>query len=385
MAGFTGYRREDDRVGVRNHVLVMASVSCANGVVAAIGRELPDAVAVTHTEGCGRGPDDVTLAIRTLVGTASHPNVSAALVVGLGCEVVKAEMVAERASEGGRRVEHLCIQDVGGTGPAIEAGVAVVRDMLAEADGKERTRVGLDQLTLGLECGGSDALSGVTANPALGLVSDWLVGEGGGVILAEITEFIGTEDAVGPRCATPEVRERLLGRIAHQRELVREKLGPFAHLVIAPGNAEGGLSSIQEKSMGSVEKGGSTPIRQVLEYAEAPTEQGLVVMDTPGSDVFSFTGEIAAGAQVVMFTTGRGTPTGSPIAPVIKISTNTSLFERMPGDMDYDAGQVLSGRTLAEVAVDLEGLLLEVLEGRHTCAETNRSEMFAISSSGPPF
>jgi altronate dehydratase large subunit len=176
-----------------------------------------------------------------------------------------------------------------------------------------------------------------------------------------------------------------MARLAHQRQTVKEELGPFAHLVIAPGNVEGGLSSIEEKSLGSFAKGGHTPIRQVVEYAETPTERGLVVMDAPGSDVFSFTGELAAGAQVMLFTTGRGTPTGSPIAPTVKISTNSSLFERMADDMDFDAGRLMHGRSLPEVAEELRDLVVEVADGATTCAERNRSAMFAITSSGPPF
>lgn len=383
--GFAGYRRADGRVGVRNHVVVLSSVSCANGVVDAIGRAVPDVVTITHTEGCGRGPDDVTTAIRTLVGTASHPNVAGALVVGLGCEVIGAAMVAERARAGGRRVEFLGIQDTGGTPRTVEAGVRIVRDLLDEAAAVEREEVGFQHLTMAVECGGSDAMSGLTANPTLGLVADWLVGQGGTVIMSEVTEFIGAEDAAGQRCTTDEVRERLLGLLAGQRQRVKDSLGPFAHLVIAPGNAEGGLSSIEEKSLGSFAKGGHTPIRQVVDYAEAPVEHGLVVMDTPGSDVFSMTGKFAGGAQLLVFTTGRGSPAGSPLGPVVKVSTTTDLFERMPDDIDFDAGPVLAGRPMAEVADDLRELVIEVAEGRTTCAERNRTDLFAIHSAGPPF
>ena len=216
MAEFMGYRRVDGTVGVRNHVVVMSSVSCANGVVEAIGREVPEVVAITHTEGCGRGPDDVTMAIRTLVGTASHPNVSATLLVGLGCEVIQATMLAARASEAGRRVEFLGIQDTGGTPRTVEAGVAVVRDMLAEASTQERERVCVELLMMAVECGWSDSMWGLTAYPAIGLVADWLVDCGGRVLMSEITEFIGAEDAAAARCATPEVRDRLMTMLAER-------------------------------------------------------------------------------------------------------------------------------------------------------------------------
>ena len=383
--GFLGYRRADGSVGVRNHVIAISSVSCANGVVEGIAREVPGVKAITHTEGCGRGPDDFVVALRTLIGAARHPNVAGALVVGLGCEVIKAEMIAAPVAAAGRRVEMLEIQETGGTPGSIAMGAGLVREMLAEAAAQQREEHGFEHLTLAMECGGSDSMSGLTANPAVGVVSDWLVAQGGSVLMSELTEFIGAEDAVAQRCATPEVRDELLGLLAAQRALVRENLGPLAHMVIAPGNAEGGLSSIEEKSLGSFAKGGSTPIRQVVDYAEQPTERGLVVMNTPGSDIFSMTGKIAAGAQVLLFTTGRGSPAGSPLVPVVKIATNTRLFEHMADDMDFDAGAVMQGRTIAEVGDDLRDLVIEVANGRPTKPELNRSEMFAITSSGSPF
>lgn len=203
--------------------------------------------------------------------------------------------------------------------------------------------------------------------------------------MSETTEFIGAEEAVATRCATPEVRDRMMGLLADQRAQVKEHLGPFAHLVIAPGNAEGGLSSIEEKSMGSFAKGGHSPIVQVVAYAEPPSEAGLVVMDTPGSDIFSMTGKLAAGAQVLVFSTGRGSPAGSPLAPVVKVATTTDLFERMPDDMDFDAGTVMAGRSLDQVAGDLRTLVAEVVGGRTTCPERTRTELFAIHSTGAPF
>ncbi|MBW2273017.1 MAG: UxaA family hydrolase [Deltaproteobacteria bacterium] len=383
--GFRGYRRSDGRVGVRNHVVVMSSVSCANGVVEAIGRELPEVKTVIHSEGCGRGPADVPATLRTLVGVARHPNVAATLVVGLGCEAIKAQIVAGQAAEGGRRIEVIGIQECGGTPKSVARGVEIAQGMLAEAATAEREEVGFEHLTLAMECGGSDSMSGITANPCVGRAADWLVERGGRVILSEITEFIGTEEIVAERCATPELSEQVLSELAGHRAWVKRELGPMANFVIAPGNSEGGLSSIAEKSLGCIEKGGRSPIREIVDYAESPGSKGLVIMKTPGSDIFSITGMIAGGAQLVLFTTGRGSPAGSPIAPVVKIASTTRLFESMPDDMDFDAGCIAAGSSLSEVGEELVGLVVEVAEGRATRAEINRCELFAIHTVGAAF
>ncbi|RIK06079.1 MAG: carbohydrate hydrolase [Acidobacteria bacterium] len=382
---FLGYPRPDGRVGVRNHVVVISSVSCANGVVEAIGRELPAVKAITHTEGCGRGPDDVSIAIRTLAGTISNPNVASALVIGLGCEVIKAAMISVQAAATGKRIEHFGIQESGGTPASIARGLQIASEMLEEASSIQRQEFGLEKLTFAVECGGSDSMSGLTANACIGEVTDWLVGAGGTVLMSEITEFIGAEEAIAGRCGSPEVRERLLKLLAEQRSLVKEKLGPMAHMVIAPGNAEGGLSSIEEKSLGSLAKGGSSTIAEVVEYAEQPGGPGLVIMNTPGSDIFSMTGKIAGGAQLLLFSTGRGSPAGHPITPVIKVASNTGLFEAMPDDMDFNAGVVMESSAIADAGAELRALAIEVANGIPTKAEINRSEMFAIHSTGSPF
>jgi len=360
--GFMGYRRRDGGVGVRNHVVVMASVSCANAVVQGIGRELPELKTVTHSEGCGRGPIDLPTTLRTLGGVASHPNAAAVVVVGLGCETLKAGLLAERAEESGKPVEFFDIQDVGGTPRAIAKGVDIGRRMLAEAAGAKREEFGFEQLTLALECGGSDSMSGVTANPCVGVVADWLVAQGGRAILSEITEFLGTEEIVAQRCVTAEVREKLLSLLTAHGERVKRELGAMAKLVISPGNAEGGLSSIAEKSLGCIQKGGSSPIRDVIGYAEPASGPGLVIMNTPG-----------------------GSPAGSPIAPVVKIASSSRLFEAMPDDMDFDAGRVMGGPGVDEVGAELIDLVVDVANGKPTRAELNRSEMFAIHTMGAAF
>ena len=315
--GFMGYKRPDGKCGVRNHVMVLASVSCANGVVNAIGRELPEIKAVTHPEGCGRGIADVEITGRTLAGLCKNPNVAAVLIVGLGCEFIKASQVAEQGQVSGKPVETLVIQEQGGTKKTTAKGLEVARKMLAEAGTVEREDCGWDKLVLGLECGGSDALSGVTANPLVGTAADWLVAQGGTVILSETTEMIGTEEVLSKRAATPEIGKKLYEMIKDHTAFVKEALGPFASMVISPGNIEGGLSNITEKSLGCIIKGGTSPVNEVVDYGTEPSASGLVIMDTPGSDIFSLTGMAAGGAQIMLFTTGRGSPVGFPIVPVV--------------------------------------------------------------------
>jgi len=383
--GFMGYKRPGGKVGVRNHVLVLSSVACANGVVNAIGRELPEVKAVTHTEGCGRGVADVGLSMRTLTGLCKNPNVAAVLVVGLGCEFVKAPGVAEAAAVTGKPVEHLVIQDNGGSQKTTRKGIEIARKFLDEAGKIEREECDFSDLTVGLECGGSDAMSGVTANPMVGATADWLVGQGGTVILSETTEMMGTAHILARRAATPEIGEQIKALIKKQEELADVHLGPFKNVAISPGNMDGGLTNIVEKSLGCIIKGGTTTINEVVEYAAEPTKKGLIIMDTPGSDIFSLTGMAAAGAQALIFTTGRGTPAGFPIAPVIKVATNKDMFEKMNDDMDVNAGKIIEGVTLEEAGKELSGLLTRVAEGEHTKAEINRQDVLSIQTVGPAF
>lgn len=383
--GFMGYRRPDGSFGVRNHVVVLPSVSCANGVVQQIGRRVPGVKAITHPEGCGRGFGDVVNAWRTLVGVALNPNVAACLIVGLGCEVIKASGLYNDAVKSGKRIEFFDIQDVGGSIKAAEKGAAIAREMLAEAERFPREEAGFEHLTVAVECGGSDSFSGLTANPTVGIVADWVVAQGGCVLLSETTELIGTEELVSTRIQDPQVLKKFDDLMRRQRDKVNCGLGEAASSVIAPGNQEGGLTSIIEKSLGCVRKGGSTAIRDVIEYAERPQKKGLVIMDTPGSDIFSMTGKIAGGAQIVLFTTGRGSPAGSPIAPVIKIASNSDLFARMPDDMDFDAGRIQTGMTVDECGADLIDLMRRVASGKPVKPELTQTELFSIHSEGPAY
>ncbi len=383
--GFLGYRRPDGKCGVRNHVMVLSSVSCANGVVNAIGRALPEVKAVTHTEGCGRGVADVEITGRTLAGLCNHPNVAAVLIVGLGCEFMKAPQMAEQARASGKPVETLVIQEEGGTKKTTARGIEIARKMLAGAAAAEREDCGWDQLVLGLECGGSDALSGVTANPLVGAAADWLVAQGGTVILSETTEMIGTEEILKKRAASPEIGEKLYGMIKQHTRFVKDALGPFASMVISPGNIEGGLTNITEKSLGCIIKGGTSPVNEVVDYGVAPSASGLVIMDTPGSDIFSLSGMAAGGAQLMLFTTGRGSPVGFPTVPVIKVASNTDLFNRMEDDMDVNAGRLLEGLTIADAAGELVALIKRVAEGEQPKAEANLQDCLSIHTVGPAF
>lgn len=386
MSSFLGYERPDGTAGARNHLAVIPSVACANGVVGAIAREVPEAAPLYHGHGCARAGRDLELHFRALSNLGRHPNVGAVLVVGLGCEVIKAEHLAAAISPSGKPVEYIEIQSEGGSRRAAGKGAAIARGMLGEIGGRERTVVGMDRLVLGLECGGSDAFSGITANPAVGVVSDWVVSEGGTVILTENTEMIGTSHILERRSVNPEVAGQVRSVISAAERRAQDILGPLASMVIAPGNMDGGMSSIQEKSMGCIAKAGSATIQQVIDYAELPTEKGLVLMDAPGYDTESMTGLAAAGVQVILFTTGRGNPIGFPVVPVIKIASNTRLYESMQDDMDVDAGASLEGRGLDGVAQDIRCLLEKVLNGERTKAETNGQDgILCLYTTGPSF
>jgi altronate dehydratase large subunit len=370
---FQGYERPDGRVGIRNHVAILPSVACADGVVAAIARNVPEAVPLLHGHGCGRSTD-APLHRRALINLAANPNVAAVVVVGLGCEVIKADFLAGKIAESGKPVEYFDIQKCGGTRRAAAKGTEIVKAMLANAEKLERASFPLDRIVMGLECGGSDAFSGITANPAVGLASDWLVDRGGTVVLTEDTEMIGTSHILERRATNPEVGGKIVRMVADAEKLTYDLLGPRAAYVIAPGNMDGGMSSIREKALGCIVKSGSRPITEVVEYAETPSCPGVVLMDGPGYDMESLTGLAAAGCQIMLFTTGRGNPMGYPIVPVLKIASTSRLYRSMEDDMDINAGRILEGRSLHEVGGVIVEAIRRVLNGEPTKAELNRQD-----------
>jgi altronate dehydratase large subunit len=374
METFLGYRRADGSAGVRNHVVIMPSVACASGVVAAISRAVPEAIPLYHGHGCGRGGSDLILHQRTLTNLAKNPNIAAVLVVGLGCEIIRAEGLALVISLTKKPVEFFYIQDAGGSRKAAAKGIEIAGRLVENAKKQEREPFPLSLLKLGLECGGSDAFSGITANPAVGIVSDWLVDKGGTAILTETTEMIGTSHILSGRARDETVAAAIKERISSTERKTHEVLGSMASYSITPGNMDGGMSSIREKSLGCIIKAGQSAINQVVNYAEIPSEKGLVIMDGPGYDTESMAGIAAAGCQVIIFTTGRGNPIGFPILPVIKVASTTQLYNKMEDDMDVNAGMVLEGKNLHDVADEIRELLLEVIEGRQTKAEINQQD-----------
>ncbi len=382
---FMGYKRPNGRVGVRNHLLIMPSVVCANDVAMRIAVQLEGAVSVPHEHGCCHLPDDAAQVRRTLAGFASNPNVAACIVVGLGCETILAQTLAEDIAKNGVEVACVVIQDEGGSINAVAKGLKLGREMLSKISELQREECDASELILGLECGGSDAWSGLAGNPVAGGASDLLIEHGGTSILSETQEVIGAEHILARRASDPAVAEKLLGMVR------RAEQGALSHgfdIRLAnptPGNREGGLTTLEEKSLGCIFKAGFTaPLNEALDYAERPTKKGLVFMDTPGQDVESITGMVAGGAQIIIFTTGRGTCVGSPIAPVVKICTNSPTFEKMRDNMDFNAGPVVEGQAgIKELGQALFEEIIRVCNGKTTKAEQLGFGGFAINRIGP--
>lgn len=379
MQKLYGYRRPDGQVGVRNHLLIVPASVCATHVAQSIADKVNGAVSIPNQQGCCElGPDfDVTH--RVLVGFGKNPNVGAALVIGLGCEGISTRAVADEIAESGKRVEYLVIQENEGTINTESKGVRVAREMASELSLIQKEEIDISEIMMAVECGGSDTTSGLAANPSVGYVSDKLIDSGGTVILSETTEFIGAEHLLAERAVTPEVADDII-RIVKGIEDKAKGIGvDLRDGQPTPGNIQGGLTTIEEKSLGCIYKGGSRPIQGVKDYGEIVDGKGLYIMDTPGQDIESITGMLAGGASVVIFTTGRGTPTGSPIAPVIKVIGNGDNYLKMKDNIDINAGHIMDGtETVPEVGERIFEEMLEVINGKYTKAESLNHREFGI-------
>jgi len=380
---FLGYRRANGTVGTRNHVLVFPTVICAAATAEMISRAVAGTVVVTHPHGCGHMGVETEHVVRSMSGFCANPNVAGVLLVGLGCELITPRTIAERLDGYRQRYEIVNIQEEGGTTATVEKGRLLVEKLLKEAAKVNREPVDISELIVGTNCGGSDTFSGLTANPALGNACDRLVAEGGTAILSETPEMIGAEQVLAGRAASESVKKRIY-EITSATEAMAFKAGvDIRGSEPSPGNIEGGLTTLEEKSLGAVLKGGTTTIKEVVDFAVKPAEKGLVIMDGPAHDAVCNTGMIAGGAQVIVFTTGRGTPMGAPIAPVIKVATNSRIYQHMRDNMDINAGNILEGtETIESIGERIFQEIVEVASGKTTRAEMLGHHEFAIHSLG---
>jgi len=367
---FMGFQRENGEIGVRNYVAVIPTVGCANEVAEAIANRVPGSKPLLHHQGCCMIQSDIEVVERTLIGLGRNPNVAAVVLVGLGCESVSIDRVGDGIAETGKPVESVVIQDIGGFSKAVEKGVEAAKKGVEHAERFKRQSFDLSNLTVGIKCGSSDATSGIVSNPAVGLVIDRLIDEGGTAIFGEITEMIGAEHVLARRAKTPEVAEQILKAVHELEEKIKSLGVDIRGSNPTPGNIRGGLSTIEEKSLGAIIKGGSKPIQGVLDYGEKPEGKGLYIMVSPGREIEFLTGPVAGGAQIVIFTTGRGAPQGYPIAPVIKVCGNPRTSEKLSEHIDVDVSDVITeNKTLEEAAEKLFEKLVKVASGEKTKAE----------------
>ncbi len=382
-ATFEGIKREDGRVATRNYLGVISSVNCSAHVCRLIAKYFDDEVLadypnvdgivpIHHRTGCGMGSEGEPIVYlrRVLGGYAIHPNFHSSLLIGLGCEANQINnLLAAQGLQRSDRLKAFTIQDTGGTRKTVQTGIDMIKEMLPDANRVVRETCSASHLTLGLECGGSDGYSGISANPALGAAADLLVMNGGTAILSETPEVYGAEHLLTRRAVSKEVGEKLVKRI-HWWEDYTTRLGGEMNNNPSPGNKAGGLTTILEKSLGAVAKGGTKGMMDVYEYAEPVLAKGFVFMDTPGYDPVSVTGHVAGGANVVCFTTGRGSAYGCKPSPSIKLATNTALFNKQEEDMDINCGKIVDGTaSIEEVGQEIFEYILQVASGKQSKSE----------------
>ena len=370
---FYGYKRPDGRVGVRNHVLILPASVCASDTTRIIASQVTGAVTFNNQLGCSQVPVDQAYTMDVMAGFAANPNIYGTVVVSLGCENCQMDLVVKAIEERTNKpIRQVIIQEAGGTLKAIEAAVRYAKEMVAEASLLRREEFPISELIVGTECGGSDPTSGLAANPLIGQMSDLLVEAGATTVLSETTEFIGGEHLLAARAVNQEVHDRIY-EIVHRYEKSLQMVGEEVREGNpSPGNKAGGLTTLEEKSLGCIHKGGHAPVSNVYDYAKPlKSHEGLVIMDTPGNDPSSVAAMVAGGCQMIVFSSGRGTPTGNPIAPVIKITGNRETYKKMSDNIDVDASPIIYGsKTLEGMGDELLDLVVKTANGQQTKAES---------------
>lgn len=383
---FMGYRRANGQVGIRNEVWIVPTVGCVNGIVQRMAEQLRERhpgglhiAAFPHNYGCSQLSEDHENTRCILRDICLHPNAAAVLIVGLGCENNQPEAFMEMLGDYDRqRIRLLVCQQVEGN--EVESGMEILEELYAIAEHDERTAVPLSELRIGLKCGGSDGLSGITANPLLGVLSDWLVGQGGTTVLTEVPEMFGAETILMNRCATRELFDSTVQMVNDFKSYFLAHGEPVGENP-SPGNKAGGISTLEDKALGCTQKCGRSSVRGVLKYGERLQAKGLNLLSAPGNDLVASTALAAAGCHVVLFTTGRGTPFGT-FVPTLKVSTNTQLFRRKPGWIDFNAGALVDGQDMGALFRAFAQKVISVANGQPALNETNGYQAIAIFKNG---
>ena len=368
---FWGYRRAEGRAGIRNHVLILPTCVCGSESARIVASQVKGAVNIVFNTGCSDVQANTEMSQKVLTGFACNPNVYGVVIIGLGCETVGHKELREKLQGmTSKPVVSFGIQEEGGTLRTIEKAVRAARELAAEAAMQQRERFPISELLLGIECGGSDATSGLASNPAVGELSDLLVDLGASTMMSESIEWIGGEHVLAKRAATPELHNQIIEVCRAYEEHLKAAGQDCRAGQPTPGNKAGGLSTLDEKSLGCIRKGGTRPIVEVLEQAAQPTKRGAIVMDTAGFDISSVTSMVAGGCNAVIFTTGRGTPTGNAIVPVLKVTANERTFRMMDDNMDIDLSPIIRGeKTFREMGREMLADIEALCNGRMTKAE----------------
>jgi altronate dehydratase large subunit len=365
---FLGYPRPEGLVGVRNHIGVISTVGCANDVTLWITEQVKGCASFLHGQGCTQTQPDLDQVTRTLISLGWNPNLAGVLLVSLGCESVSVDKIAEGIAASGKPVDKVVIQESGGATAAVDQGTRIVKAMTLEASRMKREEFPDSELVLGVKCGASDTTSGLVSNPATGAACDLLIDSGGTCIFGETTEFIGAEHVLTKRAATPEVARKIMEIVSRMEQRVTAMGVDMRGGQPTVGNITGGLSTIEEKSLGAIAKGGTRPIKAVYEYGERPQGKGLFIVDTPGREPEFLTAVAAAGAQVIIFSTGLGAPQGFPFVPVIKVTGNPNTYNRLPDHLDMFI-ELGNGNGIAKMGQALYQEALAVASGKQTKAE----------------